>query len=94
MLVLTLTYKADLAEVDRHLEAHVAWLKAGIADGWLLAAGRQVPRTGGVLLARGERAEIERLAATDPFVTQGVAEVLVTEVTLALVAPGLEALKG
>ena len=94
MFVVTLTYKADVAEVDRHLDAHVAWLRQAMADGWLLASGRLVPRTGGVLVATGERAEIERLAATDPFVVEGVADLSVAEVALGLVAPGLEALKG
>lgn len=94
MLVLTLTYKVDIIEVDRHRPAHVEWLKAAIAEGWMLAAGRQVPPVGGVLLAKGERGEIERLAATDPFVVEGVADVAVTEVAVSLVSPGLELLKG
>ena len=42
---------------------------------WLapLLAGRREPRTGGILLARGERDEIAAKAATDPFVVNGAA---------------------
>ena len=93
MFVVLLTYKVDLDEVDRHMTDHVAWLKAGLADGPLLAAGRQVPRTGGVLLARGEsKAAVEAWAAGDPFVTNGVADAQVIEFNTSFLAPGLEAL--
>ena len=64
MFVIALTYTASIEVLDGHLADHRAWLDQGIADGWLLLAGRREPRTGGILLARGERAEVERLAAT------------------------------
>ena len=52
----------------------MAWLNEGYAAGRFLVSGRQIPRTGGVILATGDdRDEIEALAATDPFVTGGVA---------------------
>ncbi|CAN5234688.1 YciI family protein [soil metagenome] len=93
MFIITLHYKVELDVVDSHMEAHVAWLKAGLADGWLLIAGRQVPRVGGILIAQGERAEIETKAATDPFVVNGVADLTITEFLPSFVAPGLESLK-
>jgi uncharacterized protein YciI len=45
-----------------------------------------------VLLARGTRAEIEALVASDPFTIHGVADYEVTEVVVSRTAPGLEAL--
>ena len=94
MFVVLLTYTADLDEVDRVLPDHVAWLKAALADGTLLIAGRQVPRTGGVLIARGEdRETVEAWAASDPFVTKGVATVQVIEFNTSFLAPDLAALK-
>ena len=43
-------------------------------------SGRQIPRTGGVILAHGDdRDEMEALAAGDPFVTGGVATVEVIQ---------------
>ena len=51
----------------------VAWLDAGFDQDAFLVAGRREPRTGGVIVARGTRAAVERVAATDPFVTSGVA---------------------
>ncbi|WP_336964463.1 YciI family protein [Sphingobium aquiterrae] len=87
MFVISLTYKAPLAEVDHHLAAHVAWLDAAITEGWLLMAGRKEPRDGGILLARGVRETIARKAAGDPFVVNGVAEIEITEFLPGRIAP-------
>ena len=93
MFILTLNYIAPLEEVDRHVPAHMDWIKAGYASGAFLASGRKVPRTGGVILARGNRAEIEALVATDPFTVAGVTTYDITEVTVSFTAAGLEQLK-
>jgi uncharacterized protein YciI len=73
---------------------HVAWLKRHYASGMFLASGRQVPRVGGVILARsGDRAALDAALATDPFVRHGAARVDVVEFTPSMAARGLEALK-
>jgi uncharacterized protein YciI len=74
MFVLLLTYTRPLDEVDALMREHMAWLREHYAAGRLVVSGRQIPRTGGVILARGDdRDEMERIAATDPFVAGGVA---------------------
>ena len=93
MLILALTYVKSNEEADKHMEPHMAWVKEGYAKGWFLASGRKVPRTGGVILAVGERAEIEAYVAADPFTIHGVAEYDIMEVALTTVTEGLEALK-
>ena len=93
MFIISLRYIAPIADVDAHLEAHVAWLKAAISDGWLLVAGRQVPREGGILIARGKKEEIAAKAANDPFVLNDIAEMTLIEFNPSFVAPGLEFLK-
>ena len=93
MFILTLTYVAPLEEIDRHAPAHIDWIKAGYTSGVFLASGRKVPRTGGFILAKGERAEIEALVATDPFMVAGVTTYDVTEVAVSFTAAGLEQLK-
>ncbi|XAZ22883.1 YciI family protein [Sinorhizobium sp. B11] len=93
MLILALTYVKPNEEADKHMEPHMAWVKEGYAKGWFLASGRKVPRTGGVILAVGERAEIEAYVAADPFTIHGVAEYDIMEVALTTVTEGLEALK-
>lgn len=87
MFIVSLTYTAPLDVLDGHLPAHVAWLDEGLAQGWLLLAGRKVPRTGGILIARGEREEVERLVANDPFVLNGVATTELIEFQPSRVAP-------
>jgi uncharacterized protein YciI len=91
MFVLELTYTAPLDQVDAVLEAHVAWLDAQYELGVFLASGRKNPRDGGVILAVAkDRARIEGIAATDPFVTAGVCAYRITEFTATKTAPELE----
>ena len=63
MFVLLLTYVKPLAEVDALMREHVAWLDEHYASGRFVVSGRRIPRTGGVIVARGDdRAEMEALA--------------------------------
>lgn len=94
MYILSLVYKVPTEEVDKHLEAHVIWLREGYASGMFLASGRKVPRTGGVIFATGARAEVEAMARLDPFAVYGVADYEITEVNFTMTAEGLEGLKG
>jgi uncharacterized protein YciI len=74
VFVLLLSYVRPVEEVDALMREHMAWLNEQYDAGRFVASGRQVPRTGGVIVARGDdRDEIERIAASDPFVTGGVA---------------------
>ncbi|MFG1671771.1 YciI family protein [Streptomyces sp. Y7] len=91
MFVLELTYTAPIEDVDAVLEAHVAWLDEQYAKGIFLASGRKDPRDGGVILAVAQdRAGIERIAASDPFVGAGVCAYRVTEFVATKTAPELE----
>jgi len=94
MFILSLTYLKSNDDADKVMEAHVAWVAEGYDKGWFLASGRKVPRTGGVILATGDRSEIEAYAAADPFTLHGVASYEITEVALTRTAEGLELLKG
>ncbi|MBC7150899.1 MAG: GTP cyclohydrolase [Rhizobium sp.] len=94
MFILSLTYVKPQAEADRLMEPHMAWVQQGYDSGMFLASGRKVPRTCGVILARGERAAIEAFVAGDPFAVHGVADYDITEVALTRTADGLDRLKG
>ncbi|OAH12540.1 YciI family protein [Streptomyces jeddahensis] len=92
MFVLELTYTAPLEAVDAFLPAHVEWLEKHYASGAFLASGRKIPRDGGVILAVGDdRAEIEKITATDPFVVAGVCAYRITEFIATKTAPELAA---
>ena len=94
MFILSLSYKKPIEEADRHMQAHMDWLKGAYADGTFLASGRKEPRTGGVILARGTRPAIETLCASDPFSIHEIADYDITEVNFTTVADGFDMLKG
>ena len=80
MFIIELTYKAPLDQIDAHMKQHMVFLHKHYASGHFLVSGRQVPRTGGIILAVGKsRAEIEAIAAEDPFCQRGLAEFRVIE---------------
>jgi uncharacterized protein YciI len=89
VFVLLLTYTKPLAEVDALMREHVAWLNEHYDSGRFLVSGRQIPRTGGVILSRGDdRDEIEAIAAADPFVAGGVATCEVVQFRASQTAEG------
>lgn len=79
VFVITLTYIRPLEEIDEARQAHLEHLRRAFASGLFLMAGPQVPRTGGVIIARGDRDAVDAHMAADPFVTLGLADVSVTE---------------
>ena len=80
MFIIELTYKADLAEIDAHMGAHVAFLKKYYASGNFLVSGRKIPRDGGIILAVGaSRQQIEAIVEEDPFYQHGLADFRIIE---------------
>ena len=80
MFVIELLYKADLAQIDAHMAAHVAFLKKYYAAGNFLVSGRKIPRDGGIILAVGpSRRDIEAIAEEDPFYQRGLADFRIIE---------------
>lgn len=80
MFVIELTYKADLADIDAHMAAHVRFLKKYYASGNFLVSGRKIPRDGGIILAVGKsRQHIETIVKEDPFYRHGLADFRIIE---------------
>ncbi len=81
MYIVILSYKKPIEEVERLTVPHRAFLDQLYADNVLLISGPQVPRTGGVLVARGGRTadELMSLLKADPFYIEGVADYQVIE---------------
>ena len=80
MFVIELIYKADLAEIDAHMRAHMAFLKKYYAAGNFLVSGRKIPRDGGIILAVGkDKQEIEGIVKQDPFCKHGLADFRIVE---------------
>ena len=80
MFVIELTYKADLADIDAHMAAHVRFLKKYYAAGNFLVSGRKIPRDGGIILAVGDgRQQIKAIVEEDPFYIHGLADFRIVE---------------
>ena len=93
MFVIELIYKAELSAIDANMRAHMAWLNKQYAAGRFLLSGRQVPRTGGIILALGDsREQIETVVREDPFVSRGLADFRLVEFRASQRAESLDAL--
>lgn len=80
MFLILLTYQKPLEIVDALLEEHIAFLNAGYDQGIFVVSGRQVPRTGGVIVARApSREALMDTLAGDPFYREGAARYEVIE---------------
>jgi len=90
MFVIELLYTAGLAEIDKHMAAHVRFLKKYYAAGNFLVSGRKIPRDGGVIIASAkDREEIEAIVAEDPFVERGLTQFRIIEFRASQRAEGL-----
>jgi uncharacterized protein YciI len=78
--IVEITYHVPLQRIDEALLAHRAHLQTGYDRGLLLGSGPQLPRVGGILIARAAtRAELEAFIAQDPFRLQDLAEYRLVE---------------
>lgn len=94
MFIVSLTYTCEMAQVDTHLAAHVAYLKEQYALGNFVASGRKVPRTGGIILARFESREaLDAVLELDPFHKEKLAAYEIQEFIPTMVGEGLEAMR-
>lgn len=90
MFVILVSYVKPLEEIDRLLPKHQAYLEEGYQAGYFVLSGPQVPRTGGVMLARAaNRAVIEQLLQHDPLHVAGAATYTVIEVEPTRLVPEL-----
>ena len=80
MYLLLSRYTKPLAEVDRHVIAHRAFLDRYYASGDLIVSGPMEPREGGVIIANTmPRERLDAMLAEDPFVRERVSEYQVIE---------------
>ena len=51
MVIIELTYKKPISEVEKHLNDHKAFLNKNYNNKMFLASGAKVPRAGGIILS-------------------------------------------
>ena len=89
MFAIHSVYLKPLNEVDKHLEAHRAFLKTLYDKGITVCSGPQVPRTGGfILMNAASKPEALEIMKMDPYAINGVAEYSVIEFEVRSFAEG------
>lgn len=95
MFLLLGRYLKPADEVEAHLDAHRTWVRDHVEAGVFIAAGREIPLQGGLIVATGvTRDEVDAIIAKDPYFIQKIAEYDVREYDVVLATPGTEALQG
>ncbi|WP_327287918.1 YciI family protein [Streptomyces sp. NBC_01198] len=79
MFLILFDYQVPLERIDELKDRHYTNPEGVFARGLVRLAGRRVPRTGGLVIAEGDRATVEAAVASDPFVTSGAATVEIIE---------------
>ncbi len=80
MFVVILKYTKPIAEIDKILTEHRAFLDTYYKTGHLICSGPQNPRVGGVILAKAaSKNELEKILAEDPFAKNKLAEFEILE---------------
>jgi len=74
MIIVELTYKKSLDEVNEFLSQHRDFLSKYYQKGIFVASGPKKPRDGGIILAFTNRATMEKLILDDPFYQNDIAE--------------------
>ncbi len=80
LFVVILNYIVPLEKIDAHREQHLQFLDHYYAEGVFIASGAQVPRVGGVILAKASSKEdLEKILSNDPFFVNKLAEYKIYE---------------
>ncbi len=83
LFVVILKYLVSLETIDSHRPEHLDYLKRYYDKGTFLASGRQVPRFGGIIIAKAEeRKDLYKILSEDPFHQHLCAEYQVHEVEM------------
>jgi len=81
MFIISLSYKKDISEVEKYIEAHVQFLDKYYSEEKFIFSGRKNPRTGGIILVRNvNRDSLQEIIKQDPFYQNEIADYEITEV--------------
>jgi uncharacterized protein YciI len=82
MFVVLLKFSDHKSKAPEFMEAHVAWIKRGFADGVFLLSGSIQPGAGGAVLAHNiSLADLQDRVSDDPFVVNSVVSAEIIEIT-------------
>ncbi len=79
--IIEVIYTAPIEQIEAATPDHRVFLDSGYARSILLLSGPQIPRTGGMLVARAESLEaMEAFTHEDPFFQRNLARYRIVEV--------------
>ena len=91
MFVVDLHYIVPLEKIDAHMGDHMKFLNKYYKLNKFVASGRKVPRTGGIILMiANSKEEVEAIMQEDPFCSQHLAKITITEFMTSQVHPELK----
>lgn len=74
MIIIELTYKKPLEQVDKYLAEHRNYLTSLYQQNKLLASGPKNPRNGGIMIALTNIDAAEEMVNNDPFYVNDIAD--------------------
>ena len=78
--IIEIIYKAPLERIEEILPAHREFLQIGYDKGIILMSGPQVPRIGGIIIARANSMEeLDSFFENDPYRVNQVGEYIYTQ---------------
>ena len=91
MYIILLSYTHGLKKIEEHLVEHRVFLDKYYGLNKFICSGTQNPRTGGVILCKGDsKTEVERIVSEDPFNIHGAATYEIIEFNPTKFAPAFE----
>jgi len=91
MFIIELTYTATLEEIDAHMKPHMVFLNKHYVSGDFIMSGRQMPRKGGIIIAKGDdKKKINKIIKQDPFYKHKLAKYRIIEFLASQSADGIK----
>ncbi len=80
LFIVILNYRVSLEKIDAFKSEHLEFLNNYYAKGFFIASGPQVPRNGGIIIAKcSSKDSLQRILAQDPFAVKDLATYEVLE---------------
>lgn len=73
MIIVNITYKCELKEIEMNLEEHRNFLDKYYKLNKFICSGRKNPRVGGIILCNTSKKECESIIEEDPFYNKNLA---------------------
>ncbi|MFH0735897.1 MAG: YciI family protein [bacterium] len=94
MFIVSITFTSPITEVEKHLSAHLEYVKVQHENNNFIAAGPKTPLTGVIILSKLKiKEELESIMFKDPYYIAGLADYQITEFIPSMTAVGFENLK-